>query len=139
MAMKRAELSKKAGFILSVAVITGLGLLFLLLDMQKSGLMRGDLPQPVYLADEQELEDVQLPDVAPTPVTAHGKIDLNTADIEQLDSLPGIGEKLAQRIITFRKQHPFKQIRDVKKVSGIGDALFDKIKDKIYVAGEPLG
>ena len=66
-----------------------------------------------------------------TPI---GIININTATLEELDALPGIGPSLAQRIIDYREQNgAFKQIEDVKKVRGIGDALFGDIKDMITV------
>ena len=64
-----------------------------------------------------------------TPV---GKININTATLEDLDVLPGIGATIAQRIIDYRNQNgAFKQIEDLKKVRGIGDALFGQIKDLV--------
>ena len=66
-----------------------------------------------------------------TPI---GIININTATLEELDVLPGIGPSIAQRIIDFRDQNgAFEQIEDVKKVRGIGDALFGDIKDMITV------
>ena len=66
-----------------------------------------------------------------TPI---GIINLNTATLEELDALPGIGPSIAQRIIDFRTQNgAFEKIEDVKKVRGIGDALFSAIKDRITV------
>lgn len=62
------------------------------------------------------------------------KININTANKEQLKSLPRIGEALAQRIIDFREKNGlFNKIEDIKKVSGIGDKMFESIKDKITV------
>jgi len=62
------------------------------------------------------------------------KINLNTAEAWLLQSLPGIGETLAQRIIDYRNENgPFQQIEDLKKVEGIGPATFEKLKDKIAV------
>jgi competence protein ComEA len=64
-----------------------------------------------------------------TPI---GKINLNTATLEELDLLPGIGPAIAQRIIDYREQNgAFKQIEDLKKVRGIGDAMFGQIKDLV--------
>lgn len=61
-----------------------------------------------------------------------GKININTADKDELDRLPGIGPVLAQRIIEYRKAHgPFRDIADLKKVSGIGEAKLNQVKDKI--------
>ena len=62
------------------------------------------------------------------------KVNINTANLEKLQTLPGIGESLAQRIIDYREQNGnFKAIDDLKNVSGIGESKFNNIKDKIYV------
>ncbi len=58
-------------------------------------------------------------------------ISINTATAEQLDTLPGIGPKIAQRIIEERTSAPFVLLEDIKRVKGIGDKLFEKMKDKI--------
>lgn len=59
-------------------------------------------------------------------------IRLNTATIEDLDKLTGIGPAIAQRIIDYRiKNGGFKDINELKLVSGIGDKLFEKIKDDV--------
>lgn len=61
-------------------------------------------------------------------------IDINTATKEELMSISGIGESKAEEIIKYRKEKgKFKDIKDIKKVSGIGDSLFEKIKDYIKV------
>ncbi len=71
---------------------------------------------------------------APTPTRLASKININTASVAELDTLPGIGPALAQRIIDYRTQHgDFKTIEDLKKVRGIGEALFNQIKDLITV------
>jgi competence protein ComEA len=70
---------------------------------------------------------------APTKIPG-GKINLNTATLAELDTLPGIGPAIAQRILDYRAQNgDFKTIDDLKKVRGIGDALFNQIKDLIAV------
>lgn len=71
---------------------------------------------------------------APTATRAPSKININTASVDELDTLPGIGPSLAQRIVDYRTQNgDFKTIEDIKKVRGIGDALFNQIKDLITV------
>ncbi len=63
-----------------------------------------------------------------------GKVNINTADVTQLCSIPGIGESRAQSIVTYREQNgSFESVEDIMKVSGIKDGLFQKIKDKIKV------
>lgn len=59
-------------------------------------------------------------------------VPLNTASAEQLDSLPGIGPALAERIVEYRNQiGQFRSIEEVTQVSGIGPVLFAKIKDQL--------
>ena len=65
--------------------------------------------------------------------TINEKININTATLEQLMTLSGIGESKAQAIIAYRKKNKFKTIEDLKEVSGIGDSIFDKIKENITV------
>lgn len=61
-------------------------------------------------------------------------ISINTATIEQFDSLPGIGEAKAKSIVEYRdKNGLFETVEDIKNVSGIGESLFEKIKDYITV------
>lgn len=61
-------------------------------------------------------------------------ININTATPDQLDSLPGIGPAIAQRIIEYRESvGGFKSIDQITEVNGIGTALFNKIKDLITV------
>ncbi|MDI6868865.1 MAG: helix-hairpin-helix domain-containing protein [Coprothermobacterota bacterium] len=62
------------------------------------------------------------------------KININTASAKELESLPGIGPVLAQRIVDYRAQKGgFKSIEEIKEVSGIGDKRFEAIKDLITV------
>ncbi len=61
-------------------------------------------------------------------------LNLNTATAEQLTSLSGIGEAKAAAIVEYRsKVGKFKSVEEIKNVSGIGDAMFERIKDKITV------
>jgi competence protein ComEA len=61
-------------------------------------------------------------------------VNINTANAEQLISLPRIGEKIAQRIIDYRKENgKFKKPADLMKVKGIGEKTFEKLKKLITV------
>lgn len=63
-----------------------------------------------------------------------GKININTAELQELESLPRIGPALAQRIIDYRENNGrFKDINELNNVSGIGDKIFEGLKDKITV------
>lgn len=69
-----------------------------------------------------------------TTALENGLVNLNTADVAALMTLPGIGESRAKAIISYREQHgAFAQIEDIMKISGIKQAAFSKIKDKITV------
>lgn len=70
-----------------------------------------------------------------TPSTeTESKININTATLEELDKLDGVGQATAKKIIDYREKNgSFKTIDDIKKVSGIGDAKFNSFKDMITV------
>ncbi len=61
-------------------------------------------------------------------------VDINHATQAELESLPGIGPALAERIIAYRQEHgPFARIEDIQLVSGIGPATFERIRTQITV------
>ncbi len=113
---------------LSIAIITGVGLVLLHKDIKSQ---RMDAPASVY----EVTEKAPLPKktAEPKEVPAELKLDINKATQAELETLPGIGEGLARRIIEYRNEKPFKVIRDLKKVSGIGDKTFAAISGLVFV------
>jgi competence protein ComEA len=73
------------------------------------------------------------PGAATTPGTPSAPLDLNTATVEQLDTLPGVGEVTAGRIVAYRSAHPFTSVDELLEVPGIGQRRFDQLKDLVTV------
>ena len=74
------------------------------------------------------------PDAAAGPATPSAPLDLNTATVEQLDTLPGVGEVTAGRIVAYRSAHPFTTVDELLEVPGIGQRRFEQLKDLVTVA-----
>lgn len=71
---------------------------------------------------------------AGAPGGAAGPVNLNTATLAELDTLPGVGPVLAQRILDAREaQGGFKSVSDLRKVDGIGDSRYEQLKDLVTV------
>lgn len=85
-----------------------------------------DVKNDAYIALPEDKTDTS----TTTPTTK--KINLNTATLDILVTLPGIGEDKARKIIEYREQNNgFKTIEELKNINGIGDSIFDKVKDLI--------
>ena len=64
--------------------------------------------------------------------TAVEKVNINTADAEELETVPGIGEVLAQRILTYREEHgAFREAEELMNVEGIGNKTLETIRECI--------
>ena len=78
--------------------------------------------------------DAAHPQNAPIGKNKEGQINLNTASEKELQELPGIGPAMSARIIEYRETNgAFQNIEDIKKVRGIGNAKFEKLKDKVTI------
>lgn len=68
----------------------------------------------------------------PEAVLSDGRVSLNSATLEDLMTLPGIGEAKASAILEYREAHgSFQEIEELLQVSGIGESLFERLKDKV--------
>lgn len=86
--------------------------------------------------------DFRFPQLVPTPVpfeaaeassaVEYRKINVNTATVTELESLPGIGPVMAQSIVDYRTENgSFRNRKDLMKVRGIGEKTYEKLKDQI--------
>ena len=60
-------------------------------------------------------------------------VNINSASIEELSTLPGIGKGTAEKIVEYRKTNKFKKPSDLMNVKGIGQKKFDKIQTKLSI------
>ncbi|MFJ1765237.1 helix-hairpin-helix domain-containing protein [Amycolatopsis sp. NPDC088138] len=79
---------------------------------------------------------VGIPAPAPPPGVPEGggKVDLNAASPDQLDTLPGVGEVMAKRIVQWRTEHGgFTKVEQLRDVDGIGESKFEKLRGQVTV------
>lgn len=101
------------------------------IDFHKTKEIEKQVEEKCVQKDEESLKNDACI-ISDNEVAKTGKISINTASIEELMTLTGIGEAKAKDIISYREKNgPFKTIEDIKNVSGIGDSVFAKIKENI--------
>ena len=116
-----------AGGLTEEADISNVNLAFILEDAEKIYI-------PNINNDEDNIEIVSSENG--TKKEKHDKVmvNLNTASLEELQKLDGIGESIALRIVTYRKENgKFNSIEDLKNIPGIGNSKYEGIKNNIYV------
>lgn len=93
----------------------------------------------IYILTKKELEELSIEEqiageLGVDAIAQQQVVNLNTADVEELTTLPGIGESKAKLIIEYRtKVGKFKSIEELMNISGIGEAMFEKVKDKVTI------
>ena len=113
------ELVEKAGGLTEDADTT---------DLNQAQKMEDGTKIVVYTVAEKEAYEQQ------SAVNSDGKININLATEEELQTLPGIGESKAQAIVDYREEHgAFSQIEDIMNIPGIKDGVFQKISEYITV------
>ncbi len=95
--------------------------------------------QRLYIPSHEEIEagtvTVDPMSMADSNQEQDGMINLNHASKQELMTLPGIGESKADSIISYREEHNgFESIEDIKKITGIKEAIFQKVKNYITVS-----
>ena len=91
-------------------------------------------PSPEESSDAELSEEDPLESEGPQEVLVEKSININTASLEELDSLPGVGPVIAQRIIDYREaNNGFYDIQEIMDVSGIGEKTYAKLEPYITV------
>ncbi len=104
-------------------------------DMERINLARA-------LHNEDHIHVPRFGEVLPTPtpygLSPDGRIDINLADAALLETLPGIGPTIAQRIVEYREMNGFfTTVEELQAVNGIGPGKFEKIREQIAVGERP--
>lgn len=126
-----------SGGLTSKADISKVNLAYILEDAQKIYIPSiEDKDEITYISEDSGNTGVVTSENGQTSTKKEEElmVNINTANEEQLEQLPGIGTSIATRIVNYRKENgKFNSIEDIKNVSGIGDAKFNKIKDNICI------
>lgn len=91
----------------------------------------------IYIPTLEEIEDGNAKDIPSFTgddhsAMAQGKVNINTATVDQLSTLPGIGPSKAKAIVEYRQKHgSFEQVEDLLNVTGIGEKTLEQIREWI--------
>jgi len=135
---KKSKIREQLGILLICLVLGGSGYLLMRGNASNSGIkfVEGDTTQS---NTQNTTTTGSATKAATTSVTSSqtlvtDKVNINTASLEDLDKLPGVGPATAQKIVDYRTNNgSFKSIDEIKEVSGIGDAKYAQMKDKISI------
>lgn len=94
----------------------------------------------IHASPERSTQADQSPSLTadPTPpkpdvVKKDRRVELNGASLAELVTLPGVGPAMAKKINTYRQKRPFKRVRDLRRIRGIGPATFERLKPLVRV------
>lgn len=123
------KISKGEGLILLLAAV----FLGFLLGWAARG---GGSNRPLQVDAQWPTETGVVVITTPTPIPEEDKVNINTAGVEELQTVPGIGEKRARDIVHDREVNgPFRIPEDLKRVPGIGEGLIESISDWVTTGG----
>jgi competence protein ComEA len=89
----------------------------------------------IYIPKKGEQIPAEASPLQPNSEKENGKINLNTATLQELESLPGLGPTKAQAIIQYRGEHGgFQSVDQLLEVPGIGERTLERIKEQLYVS-----
>lgn len=129
-----ADVIEKAGGLTEKANITNINLAYIIEDGQKITIPSKEQDTQEYISNDSGEGIREENQKTNTTSTKNTTVNINKASKEELQTLQGIGESTAQKIIDYRDQNGnFKQIEDIKNVPGIGDSKFEAIKNNIKI------
>ncbi|EJF41675.1 putative ComE operon protein 1 [Clostridium sp. MSTE9] len=131
--------ARQVRWLLAVAIILcalmiGYNVLFVP-QVTLTAVVKTDLSSAAQAAVPSAPDDVSQPEgYEPEPVEQTALVNLNTADAEELETLPGIGPATAQKIIAYRESvGAFQSTEELMQVGGIGEKTFEKLKELVTV------